>query len=349
MITKILAIDLGKSKSAMRFHCTDGRPDHTCTVETTAQAIHDQVAASGPDLVIIEACAIAWWVHDLIVAMGVKVIVTANNGPGWRWKNVRNKSDRSDAAKIIKMYLSHQLEEVHVPTREVRQWRGLINHRQDLMHDLIKCCNRITGLLTMQNIVLTGTRWTRVWMEQLRTLVTDAYRSDEEQLWRFRLRQDLESLEIAQRHLDEVEEQLAAMSAKRDAVELLQREPGVGPRLAETIVAVIDDPLRFKSGKQVACYAGLTPRHWSSGQIERTGGISKQGNKILRTLLVEVSWLGLRHNPWLAEIHQRIKRDTVGRGKIAIVAAARRLLIKLWAIWRDFERQRRGSQALAAA
>ncbi|MFZ4431542.1 MAG: IS110 family transposase [Phycisphaerales bacterium] len=349
MITKILAIDLGKAASVMRFHCTDGRPDHTFTVPTTAQALHDQIAASGPDLVIIEACAIAWWVHDLIAAMDIKVIVTANNGPGWRWKNVRNKSDRSDAAKIIKMYLSQQLEEVHVPARNVRQWRGLILHRQDLVHDLNMFRNRIIGLLTMQNIVLTGSRWTRAWMEQLRALATDAYQSDDEQHWRLRLVQDLESVEVAQRHIDRIEEQLSAMAAKHEAVALLQREPGVGPRLAETVVAVIDDPLRFKSGRQVACYAGLTPRHWSSGQTERSGGISKQGNKILRTLLVEVSWLGLRHNPWLAEIHRRIKRDTAGRGKIAIVAAARRLLIKLWAIWRDFERERRGSHALAAA
>ncbi len=349
MITKILAIDLGKAASVMRFHCTDGRPDHTFTVPTTAQALHDQIAASGPDLVIIEACAIAWWVHDLIAAMDIKVIVTANNGPGWRWKNVRNKSDRSDAAKIIKMYLSQQLEEVHVPAHNVRQWRGLILHRQDLVHDLNMFRNRIIGLLTMQNIVLTGSRWTRAWMEQLRALATDAYQSDDEQLWRLRLVQDLESVEVAQRHIDRIEEQLSAMAAKHEAVALLQREPGVGPRLAETVVAVIDDPLRFKSGRQVACYAGLTPRHWSSGQTERSGGISKQGNKILRTLLVEVSWLGLRHNPWLAEIHRRIKRDTAGRGKIAIVAAARRLLIKLWAIWRDFERERRGTHALAAA
>jgi transposase len=97
----------------------------------------------------------------------------------------------------------------------------------------------------------------------------------------------------------------------------------------------------------VACYAGLTPRHWSSGQTERSGHISKQGNTILRSLLVEVSWLAIRHNPWLKEIYERIKRDVKGRGKIAIVAAARRLLIKLWAIWRDFELGKGSRPALA--
>ena len=53
---------------------------------------------------------LAWWVHDLARALDKNVIVTANNGPGWRWTNLRHKSDRGDAAKLIKMHLSGQLE-----------------------------------------------------------------------------------------------------------------------------------------------------------------------------------------------------------------------------------------------
>lgn len=86
---------------------------------------------------------------------------------------------------------------------------------------------------------------------------------------------------------------------------------------------------RFRRGKQVACSAGLTPRKWESGQTTREGHISKQGHKLVRTLLVEVAWLGLRHNPWTRATYERIKKNTGKRGKLAIVAVARRLLVRL--------------------
>jgi transposase len=338
MLNKILALDLGKSKTAARIHCTDGRPDTASTIETTPQALHDLIVACGPTLVIIEACSIAWWVHDLVVALDVKVLVTANNGPGWKWRNIRNKSDRTDAAKLIKMYLSDQLEPVHVPDHEVRQWRGLIHQRHDLVADRTCCRNRITGLFAGHGVSLPGaTPWTKKWLDQVRAHARAANECIGTELWRFRLKQDLEHLDLINNQVDQVEEVLAELAEKQQAVKMLQQEPGVGPRLAETLAAVIDNPLRFKSGKQVACYVGLTPRHWSSGQTERSGHISKQGNSLLRTLLVEVSWLGLRRNEWMKTIYETVKRGSPTRGKIAIVAVARRLLVKLWAKWRDFE------------
>ena len=121
-------------------------------------------------------------------------------------------------------------------------------------------------------------------------------------------------------------------------VQLLQTIPGVGPRLAEAVVAYIDDPKRFKNGKQVGSYFGLTPRQFQSGSMDRSGGISGMGNALVRTLLVEVSWLGLRHNPWMRAIYERVMRGTKSRKKIAIVAVARRLLVVCWAMLRDNRR-----------
>lgn len=335
---KILALDLGKSKTAARIHCTDGRPDTSATISTTPQALHDHIAACAPTLVIIEACSIAWWVHDLIVALDVSVIVTANNGPGWKWRNTRNKSDRTDAAKLIKMHLSDQLEPVHVPSHEQRQWRGLIHQRHDLVGDRTCCRNRISGLFALHGIALpSGTPWTRKWLEQIKAHARPAHECSATDLWRFRLMQNLEHLALVNTQVDQVEHVLEELARNRPAVKMLQAEPGVGPRLAETLAAVIDNPLRFKSGKQVACYVGLTPRHWSSGQTERSGHISKQGNALLRTLLVEVAWLGLRRNEWMRTIYEEVKRGSPARAKIAIVAVARRLLVKLWAKWRDME------------
>lgn len=347
---RILALDLGKNKTAARLHCTDGRADFSTVIPTRPQDLHDLIATTDPTVVIIEASMLAWWVHDLVSALDRRVIVTANNGPGWRWTNVRNKSDRSDAAKLVKMHLSGQLEPVHVPGHEVRQWRGLIHQRHDLVGDRTKLRNRITGLLTVQGIdpPKGPGAWSRKWVQGVRAHARPLGGCEAVELWRARLEQDLGLLEHVERLVRELESKLDELAARREGVALLRQEPGVGPRLSETFAAVIDDPLRFKTGKQVACYVGLTPRHWSSGQTQRSGHISKQGNALLRTLLVEVCWLGLRHNGWMKETYEKVKRGVPGRSKIAIVALARRLLVRLWARWRDFELERRAAAAGSA-
>ena len=71
----------------------------------------------------------------------------------------------------------------------------------------------------------------------------------------------------------------------------------MGSRLAEVLVAFLDDPHRFKSSKQVGSYVGLTPRQYQSGLSNHQGRISVQGNKLLRTLPVEISWISLRCHP----------------------------------------------------
>jgi transposase len=124
----------------------------------------------------------------------------------------------------------------------------------------------------------------------------------------------------------------------------LRTIPGVGPRLAEAVVAYIDEPGRFAKGKQVGCYAGLTPRQYQSGNSNRVGKISGQGNGVLRALLVEVSWLGLRHNEWMRRTYQRILRGSNSRKKIAITAVARKLLIRCWAMLRDGTTWRDGNK-----
>ncbi len=125
------------------------------------------------------------------------------------------------------------------------------------------------------------------------------------------------------------------MAGCDERVQRLRTIPGVGPRLSELVVAVIDDPHRFKSGKQVGAYAGLVPRQIASGTMDRQAGITKSGHRLLRSLLVEVSWLMLRHNPAFRRIYEKAQRGSKTRKKIAAVATARHLLITCWAMLRD--------------
>ena len=137
--------------------------------------------------------------------------------------------------------------------------------------------------------------------------------------------------------MKKVENKLNKLGAADSRIRRLQTIPGVGPRLAETVVAFLDDPKRFRNGKHVGSYAGLTPKQYQSGQMERQGRISGQGNRLLRNLLIEISWSSVRHNPWARDTYNRLLRGSPSRKKIAITALARKLLVKCWAMLRDEE------------
>jgi len=124
------------------------------------------------------------------------------------------------------------------------------------------------------------------------------------------------------------------LGRREGQVQRMRTIPGVGARLAEAFVASVDDPRRFRTGRQVGSYFGLTPRQYQSGSADRQGRISGQGNRLVRSLLVEVSWLGLRTNEWMRAIYERVRRGSRSRKKIAIVAVARRLAVLCWALMR---------------
>jgi transposase len=135
--------------------------------------------------------------------------------------------------------------------------------------------------------------------------------------------------------IDDVEKKLDELAKADDRVELLQSIPGVGPRLAEMVVAMIDDPHRFKSARQVGAYAGLTPKRYQSGQSDRHGRISRAGCGRLRKVLVQVAWGMLRHNPHGKAVFERLCKGQKTRRKQAAVALARRILVWCWAMLRD--------------
>ncbi|MEZ6136453.1 MAG: transposase [Pirellulaceae bacterium] len=109
----------------------------------------------------------------------------------------------------------------------------------------------------------------------------------------------------------------------------------VGPRTAEILVACIDDPHRFASGREVSAYFGLVPRQYQSGETDRNGRITKRGNPLARTILVECAWASLRYNPWAKSIYERVCGKQRTRKKKAAVALARKIAVIAWALMRD--------------
>jgi transposase len=239
--------------------------------------------------------------------------------------------------KLAQLSAVNQLPQVVVPERNTRQWRALIEYRQRLVARRTAVKNHIRALLDREGRTLASGKagWTNAHREQLDALRIPITETEADELWRGEMAEELAHLDRIHMSIQRVEQRLNALGNADQRVRLVRSVPGVGPRLGEALVAVLDDPHRFKSGKQVASYAGLTPRQYQSGNMDRHGRISGQGNATLRALLVQASWLGLRHNPWIREVYERVCRGTKSRRKIAIIAVARRLLIRCWAMLRD--------------
>jgi transposase len=340
---KILAIDLGKNKSVfvdyVTCHATrEGKAsEHEFgKVATEPAAIHDLLVQRAPDRLVIEAGPAAGWVHDLAETLDIPIQVANANDQRWQWKLVKNKTDRTDALKLAQMSEMGCLPVVHMPTTKVRQWRSFIEYRHGLVGRRTMIKNNIRAIFERQGLKLPAgdKAWAAVGIAEWSKAAQDAS-APADQLWRFQVHVELKLLEALEEQIKQVESKLAELAKADQRVRQLRTAPWVGPRLSEAVVTIIDDPKRFKSARQVSSYSGLTPRRWQSGESDRQGHISHAGNRLLRGLLVEVAWLGVRANTWMKQVYENVRRGSDKRKKIAIVAVARRLLVKLWAMLRD--------------
>lgn len=333
----ILALDLGKSKSVACVYEAETGEARFKTLPTSPSAVHGLLLACRPDRVVIEISSSAGWVADLVEAFEVELQVANTAAPAWRWSNTKRKTDRDDALRLAQLSALNQLPQVTLPRRDVRQWRSLIRYRHHLVRRRTQIRNRIRALFDREGLKLPSGKvcWTNNGLATLRNWARPLEEVGADDLWRGELHCELDALESVADLIGRVEARLDRLAAENESCQLLQSIPGVGPRLAEIVVSLLGDPQRFRTGKQVAAYVGLTPRQYQSGDSDRQGRISRQGNTLLRSMLVEVSWVGLRYNAWMQSVYERVRRGSPARKKIAIVAVARRLLIRCWAMLRD--------------
>ena len=334
---KILALDLGKYKTVSCDYDGENGKHRFGASFTTPAGLERIVKEVKPDRVVIEVCNIAGWVCDLLRGMGVEVQVANTSDDAWRWRKVKKKNERSDALKIAQLSAVNQLREVHIPAIEVRQWRALIAFRQQLVKRRGKMKNHIRDLLVSEGQMLPrgGKCWTQIGVAHLEAMARPLSEVGINELWRGQLEIELRQLHEVQREIVVAEEKLDAIAAADPRVALLRTIPGVGPRLSEAIVALLDRPERFQKAREVSAYIGMVPKQFDSGESNRAGRITRHGSRIVRSLLVEVAWAGLRYNPWVRETYRRISGGKKSRRKIAIVAVGRRLLVRCWAMLRD--------------
>ena len=347
-ITRILALDLGKFNSVLCVYDPATHAHRFISVQTTPQAMHDLLVAQQSDdpaatLLVIETCDVAGWVYDIATALGMTVAVANPAHEAWRWTRVKRKTDKDDALKLAKLAVLGQLPTAHMPSPQQRQRRRLVHYRRVLVDRRTQIKNQIRSIFSQQGLSLPkrGKAWTKIGLEQIAGEARPLQQCDAiDDLWRGRLHVELQLLQSLDQQIAQLDARLDALGAKDHRVQLLQSVSGVGPRLAETVVAHLDDPHRFKNAGQVASYAGLVPKQFESGTIKRSCRITRRGPTLLRSMLVEVAWMVYLRNDWAKQFVQRISRGVASRKNIAIVALARKLLVTLWAMLRDGTRWR---------
>jgi transposase len=348
-------MDLGLNKSA--WECLDTQTGEVTSgqVRMDAEALQKLLQRTRPDQLVIESGPLAARVHDLATAAGLAVLVADTTQDAWQWKNVKRKTDADDAGKLVRLAALGQINPVHMPAPAVRERRHLLEYRQALVAEQSRCKNRIRATLVLQGLKLPLGKagWSSAALETLAQHRRRVAECGPAELWRGLLKTELE-------HLAQVEQLVATVTGKLD--ELAKADPrvaqlrtisGVGPRTAEVLVTVLDQPQRFATRRQVSAYGGLVPRRFQSGQMDRSGRITKRGSPLLRQVLNQAAWVAVRCNPELRAFFLRLGGGQKKRRKQAIVAVMRKLMVVAWALLRDgtkYQAQRlRAKKTKAAA
>lgn len=234
--------------------------------------------------------------------------------PGFvsRMKQSPDKTDFSDARVLADLERVGYLPRVWIAPQKLRELRLLVRDRQQLAAQRRNLKLQIGALLREHRLRCSYNRWTRAWLAWLQK---DA-QLPEQACWV--LEQRLRRLAWIVQEIHTVEERLEQVTAADNTVTWLRTIKGIGPVTAWTLRAEIGRFDRFRSGKQLARYCGLTPCNRSSGDREADAGLVRAANPELRRVLIEAAWLLARLEPRWRELAQRLR----ARGKPSTVSVA---------------------------
>jgi transposase len=275
---------------------------------------------SAPVLIGMEATGNSQWFVELVEDLGHGIWI--GDAAQIRASYVRKqKTDKRDADHILKLLMENRFPRLWTPNREQRDLRQLVLHRHNLVEIRSRVKNELQHLSLNKGMQRKAKLWSREGQQLLRELPLKpwaACRREDLLGLLATLNQQVGKLDLAVQHAAEQHPQAC----------LLMTQPGVGPNTALAYVLTLGEVSRFRRGKQVASYLGLIPREESSGGRQKLGAITKQGNRMLRSLLVEAAQIAVRFDPgfrqqYLHRCHQKPKG-------VAKVATARKLAVRLY-------------------
>jgi transposase len=299
-------------------------------VEKTLQQEGEDVrefysALPGPVQVGIEASGSMHWFLELMEELGIDCLV-GHPSEIRKAETRKQKHDRRDAALLLKLQIENRFPSIWMPSTELRDLRTLLTHRHQWVRMRTRVQNALQAIALSRGLRRGKTLWSQAGQQAIESLPLPpnaAYR-----------RAELQSLyRTLNEQVDELDKRVSDQALQRPGAKLLMTHPGVGPVTALATDVFLGDAARFANGKALVSYVGMIPSEYSSGGQQRLGGLSKQGNPLLRFLWCEAAVHSVRRDPELQRFYRR-KLSQKGLGK-ARVAAARKLGIRLWILLRD--------------
>jgi transposase len=295
--------------------CGERRLNHREEAERFYRSLSDRVVCVG-----VEATGNDRWFRKLLGELGHQLLIgdaSAIHASAPR----QQRTDKRDARHILQLLVENRFPAVWQPPAGNEAQRQLLMHRCRLVRMRTRIKNQLDSIAKSEG--LTGSRsWSGKRRGQIEALPLTGWYAER----RADLLLLLDGLEQRIKPLDKAVEAAARQDA---AARLLMTHPGVGPVVSLAYVLVIGDWQRFPRGKQVGSYLGLIPSEASSGKRQQQmGHITKQGNGLLRWLLVEAATTAQRYD---ASWHRQYVRLSRARHRgVAKVAIAHKLAVRLY-------------------
>lgn len=274
--------------------------------------------------VALEATGNASMIYDILTGHGAQVVVV-NPIRTKAIAEARIKTDKISAEILARLLAADFVCACWVAPKEERELRTLLHHRAALKKQVVSIKNRIHALLSRHAIIVPGSDLFGVKGRQfLREL------EELPEVEKIVLTSNLQALEALEAEIAAIENELNLKAIALPGINILLGIPGIDVLAALTILAEIGDIKRFASAKKLASFSGLVPSVHQSGKTRYTGHITKAGRSMLRWILIQVAQKAVMQPGALQDFYLRLKKR---KGhKIAIVAAARKLLTIIWAM-----------------
>jgi transposase len=280
---------------------------------------------------VYEAGFSGFWIHDRLRERGIRCMVVNPADVPTKDKERAGKTDRVDCRKLARNLRNGDIKGIYVPPRVKVEDRTLIRTRQSMVRKQTRCKNQIKSILYFYGIPIPEeSRWSRRFINRLEQIRMERASGD------LALMAHLEELKHLRQIIAGLNRSILALSRTeeyRAEVLLLRTIPGISTLTAMTLLTEIYDISRFPSLDKLASYAGLAPEVRSSGETEQTIGITHRRNAVLRTVLIEASWVAVRKDPALTmafnKFSLRMKKTN------AIVHIARKLLNRIRYVLRN--------------
>lgn len=324
-----VGIDLHKTSSQVCILTEDGELIER-RIKTDRESFDKMFAGVPPARILVESSTESEWCARHLEALGHEVIVADPNfAPMYATRDRRIKTDKRDARALCEACRLGAYRPAHRTSDRQRAVRAHLTVREALIRTRSKYIVLIGALARREGCrIKAGPSPSFARRVEAAGLPAHAMAQIEPLL--VMLKALGEQIKAADKRLEE-------MARADEVVQRLCSVPGVGPVVATTFAATLDDASRFLGAKHVRSYLGLVPREYISGERQHRGRISKAGSVRARSLLVEAAWSLLR---WKTErtkaLHEWWARIAQRRGKsTAVVALARKLAGIMFAVWRD--------------